>query len=67
MKIEYDKTARALYITVRKGKVKRTIKLKDSLLVDLDKGGEVLGIEMLEPAGVFGKAKGGWQIPVSVR
>ena len=67
MQIEYDKQAQALYIRIRRGRVKNTIKLRDNLLVDLNKSGKILGLEVLEPAEVFGKSKGVWQIPVNVR
>ena len=48
MKITYDKKADALYIYLRKGKVAKTKKVTSRLLVDIDKRGNVLGIEMLE-------------------
>jgi len=48
MKISYDKMADALYIYLRKGKVAKTIKVTSRLLIDVDKRGNVLGIEMLD-------------------
>lgn len=48
MKITYDKIADAMYIYLNKTKVFRTVKMADRLLVDLDKGGNVLGIEILD-------------------
>jgi len=47
MKINYDKIADAMYIRLKKGDVKKTIKMKDRLLVDVDKNGNVLGMELL--------------------
>ena len=47
MKISYDKEADAAYFKVKKGTVVKTIKLQDWLLVDVDKNGALLGIEML--------------------
>ncbi len=47
MKITHDKIADALYITFKKGTVARTLKLDDRLVVDTDKKGTVLGIEIL--------------------
>ena len=47
MKISYDKIADALYIYLRKGKVAKTIKVKSNFLIDVDKKGDVLGIEIL--------------------
>jgi uncharacterized protein YuzE len=48
MKITYDKMADALYIYLRKGRVAKTKKVTSRLLIDVDKKGNVLGIEMLE-------------------
>jgi len=48
MKIEYDKIADAMYIYLKKAKVFKTIKMQDRLIVDLDKKGNVIGIEVLD-------------------
>jgi len=48
MKISYDKKADALYIYLRKGKTTKTIKVSSRLLVDVDRRGNALGIEMLD-------------------
>ena len=48
MKITYDKIADAMYIYLNKSKVFKTIKMTDRLLIDLDKEGKVLGIEILD-------------------
>ena len=48
MKSTYDKMADALYITFQKGKVFNTLKLSDRLIVDLNKKGNTLGIEILD-------------------
>lgn len=48
MKIQYDKTADALYISLKKGKTSKTLKMKDRLLVDVDRGGNIVGIEVLD-------------------
>lgn len=48
MKIQYDKMADALYIYLREGKVAKTLKVKSYFLVDLDRSGNVLGIELLD-------------------
>jgi len=47
MKITYDKIADAMYIYLNKSKVFKTVKMADRLLVDVDKEGKVLGIEIL--------------------
>ena len=48
MKITYDKIANAAYMTLRRGKVAKTVEMSDSVIVDLDKKGHILGIEMLD-------------------
>ncbi len=48
MEIKYDPTAKAAYLKLKKGKVAQTIKIKDSLIIDLDKKGGVLGVELLD-------------------
>jgi len=48
MKISYDKKADALYIYINKGKLAKTIKVNSRLLVDVDRSGKLLGIEMLD-------------------
>lgn len=48
MKSTYDKIADALYITFQKGKVSNTLKLSDRMMVDLDKKGNTIGIEILD-------------------
>lgn len=47
MKIQYDKLADAMYIYFRKAKVSKTIKMKDRLIVDVDKVGKIIGLEIL--------------------
>ena len=47
MKIEYDKDADALYISLIEGKVKETVKVAENVLVDLGEDGKVIGIEIL--------------------
>ena len=52
MKLTYDKTADALYIELRAGDetVSRTEQLEAGTLVDLDRFGQVMGIEVLRPS-----------------
>ncbi|PIP30168.1 hypothetical protein COX26_00125 [Candidatus Jorgensenbacteria bacterium CG23_combo_of_CG06-09_8_20_14_all_54_14] len=67
MRIEYDKEAQASYIYVRKGKPAKTIKLMDSLLVDLDKKNNLVGIEILGPvpAKERGRVRTNFKVPVA--
>ena len=50
MKITYDKIANAAYMTLRAGKVAKTVEMSGNVIVDLDKKGNLLGIEMLDAA-----------------
>ncbi|MBP6857900.1 MAG: DUF2283 domain-containing protein [Candidatus Pacebacteria bacterium] len=47
MKITHDKIADAIYFSLKKGPISHTIKLDDRLLVDTNKKGQILGIEIL--------------------
>jgi uncharacterized protein YuzE len=51
MKTEFDKEADAAYIyfkEIASGEVAETIVLNDSVNIDMDKSGKVLGIEILD-------------------
>lgn len=47
MKITYDPEADAAYIKIRNGNIHRTRKISNNLLVDVNRKGNVLGIELL--------------------
>ena len=48
MEIRYDKEADAMYIEFRKGEFAKNKKIDDFTIIDLDKEGKILGIELLE-------------------
>ncbi len=48
MKITYDKEVDALYIYFKKGKVARTLKIGTNVITDVDKKGNVIGLEVLD-------------------
>lgn len=48
MEISYDKEADAMYIEFRKGKFAKNKKIDDFTVIDLDKDGNMLGIELLD-------------------
>ncbi len=48
MKIRYDSKVDVMYIKLAKGKYDSTRKVSDVILVDEDKSGKVLGIEILD-------------------
>lgn len=47
--LEYDDEVNALYVRLRKGKVSSTEPLADNMAIDLDKEGQILGLELLLP------------------
>ncbi|MBI2628208.1 MAG: DUF2283 domain-containing protein [Candidatus Niyogibacteria bacterium] len=47
MMIKYDKESDALYIRINKAKVVKTLEEREGFLVDIDKNGKVIGIEIL--------------------
>ncbi len=47
MKISYDPKADALYIQFQEGKVGRTRKVEEGILIDLDNSGKIFGIEII--------------------
>lgn len=48
MKLKYDSKVDAIYIKLAKGKYERTRKVTDTILVDEDARGKVLGVEILD-------------------
>ena len=48
MKVSYDKIAYAMYIRLREGKIKGTVKVNDRLMFDVDTKGNTVGIELLD-------------------
>lgn len=55
MKATYDKVADAMYFRLKTGKVAHTKALDDRLVVDLDKKGNILGIEILDASSQMSK------------
>ena len=48
MEISYDKEADAMYIEFRKGEFAKNKRIDDFTVIDLDKDGKLLGIELLD-------------------
>ena len=48
MEINYDKEADAMYIELRKGDFAKNKRIDDFTIIDLDKQGNILGIELLD-------------------
>lgn len=59
MKIEYDKDANAAYIYIVENiavdEAVKTIELNDNIILDFDKNGKLLGIEVLNASKVLNK------------
>lgn len=55
MKITYDKSVDAMYVSLKKGSYSHTKKITDSIMVDLTSKGEVLGLEILNASKNVGK------------
>ena len=48
MKIEYDQQADAMYIRLRAGTVAESDEVRPGVVLDFDRSGRVLGIEMID-------------------
>ena len=57
--LEFDKEACALYVRLKEGKPARSEPVGESVILDLDERGEVLGIEILLPPDVDEELKEG--------
>jgi len=47
--LKYDPSSKALYVRIRAGKVAETEPLNDSVFMDLDGAGRLVGIEVILP------------------
>ncbi|HEC30594.1 MAG TPA: DUF2283 domain-containing protein [Candidatus Yonathbacteria bacterium] len=69
MKITYDNIADAMYIRMGKGKIAKTVKMQGRLIVDINKAGKVVGIEILDASSQIPKRELGkidLGLPISV-
>jgi uncharacterized protein YuzE len=55
VQVEYDKKADALYIWVRKAKYDISEELAENVIIDLDKAGRIIGIEVLDASKNMGQ------------
>ena len=55
MKITYDKKVDTLNVSLRSGTVAKTIEVAPEIMIDLDKGGNTLNIEIIGPSEKIGK------------
>ncbi|MEK7479840.1 MAG: DUF2283 domain-containing protein [Patescibacteria group bacterium] len=57
MEITYDKEADAINISLRSGKVSKTIEVAPEIIVDVDKNGKTLSIEIIGASEKVGQKK----------
>ena len=57
MKISYDKKIDAMYIRLKSGQYDHTKKITDSILVDISKAGQIMGLEILDASKNVGNIK----------
>jgi uncharacterized protein YuzE len=55
IRVEYDSKADALYIWLRKAKYEISEELAENVIIDLDKRGRIIGIEILDASKNLGK------------
>jgi len=55
IRVEYDSKADALYIWLRKTRYEISEELAENVIIDLDKRGRIIGIEVLDASKNLGK------------
>ena len=55
VRVEYDSKADAMYIWIRKAKYDISEELAENVIIDLDKSGRIIGIEILDATKNLGK------------
>ena len=55
VRVEYDQKADAMYIWLRKAKYDISEELAENVVIDLDKKGRIIGIEVLDASKNLGK------------
>lgn len=55
IRVEYDEKADAMYIWLRKAKYDISEELAENVVIDLDKNGRIIGIEVLDASKNLGK------------
>ena len=55
VRVEYDAKADAMYIWLRKAKYDISEELAENVVIDLDKNGRIIGIEVLDASKNLGK------------
>ncbi|HKZ95250.1 MAG TPA: DUF2283 domain-containing protein [Candidatus Bathyarchaeia archaeon] len=55
IRVEYDSKADAMYIWLRKARYEISEELAENVIIDLDKRGRIIGIEILDASRNLGK------------
>jgi len=55
VRVEYDSKVDAMYIWLRKARYEISEELAENVVIDLDKDGRIIGIEILDAAKKLGK------------
>jgi len=55
IRVEYDSKADAMYIWLRKARYEISEELAENVIIDLDKSGRIIGIEILDATKNLGK------------
>jgi uncharacterized protein YuzE len=55
VRVEYDKKADAMYIWLRKAQYDISAELAENVIIDLDKKGHIIGIEVLAASNSMGR------------
>jgi uncharacterized protein YuzE len=55
VRVEYDEKADAMYIWLRKAKYDVSEELAENVVIDLDKNGRIIGIEVLDASKNLGE------------
>jgi len=55
VRVEYDPKADAMYIWLRKARYEISEELAENVIIDLDKSGRIIGIEILDATKNLGK------------
>jgi uncharacterized protein YuzE len=56
VRVEYDEKADAMYVWLRKAKYDVSEELAENVVIDLDKSGRIIGIEVLDASKNLGEA-----------
>jgi len=55
VRVEYDSKADAMYVWLRKARYEISEELAENVMIDLDKDGRIIGIEILDATKSLGK------------